>query len=784
MRRRTPFVYFVILLAIASTLYAQDDGVETPADSSDTAVPTAYDTYIIQSGDTLAVIAQRFNTTVEDLKAANSIAAGSRIEAGQVLLIPRAEAREVDFYVIQAGDTLYSISIRFNTSIGILQGLNQLGDSIEIVAGQRILVPAAEESSHELYVVQAGDTLFSIAKRFNTAVSVLQGLNGLADERELELGQPILAPKIDETRYEEYEIKPADTLYGIAQSFATSEETLMALNGIADRRDIAAGQMILIPRVDDAGYTIHVVQQGDTLFDISRVYNTTVAQLRSLNGIDGESDLTIGSSIIAPKVDETILDRYIVQSGDSLYSIAKRYNIDWPVLQALNRLADTRDLQESQAILVPKLAGVTLVLHVIQTGDTLEALAERHDTTVERIQALNGIADPSLIVLDKAIIIPAPAEIQARPGFGFGLQAFIDGARATDLAARAIKLGVDWVKIDVPWAKIETAPQVYSYAALDSMVAAMELAGLKIMLNVYDAPAWSRKTYTERLNSQFRDYAGPPENYDDFASFLANLVIRYAGLVDAYEIWKSPNLLKFWTVPVYTRAQEMTLDGDYGIPDEIQIGARYYVPLLEIAYETIKAHDEGALVVAAGLAPVGFNDNYNSIDTVTFLNNMLLEGAADVSDAIGAIFSASAAPPTLRCCDKPPGVDTHYESFLQYFVDLLAFYDETLMEHSLELPIIVTQLGWGTIEGANLAVPSTGFEWLHYTNEDEQALYVTQAYRIAQRLENVAAMFLYNLNGCAVGDAEACFFSLEDANGQMRPAFTAYQSVPKIAEAA
>ncbi len=693
MRRRTLFVCFLILLGFASSLYAQDDNGEAPADS---AVPTAYDSYIIQRGDTLLVIARRFNTTVERLKAANSIAGGARIYAGQVLLIPRGEARSVAVYEIQPGDTLYSIAKRFNTSIGILQGLNALGDSSQIVAGQHILVPSDS----------------------------------------------------------------------------------------ADASEIEGGQTAPAPRMDDAEYTVHVVQSGDTLFELSRMYNTTVDQLRSLNDLEGRSDLSVGRSIIVPKLDETILDRYIVQSGDSLYSIARRYDVEWPVLQALNRLADARDLRVGQAVLVPKLAGMSLVLHVIQTGDTLAELAEQYETTVERIQALNRIVDPSLIVLGKAILVPAPAEIQARPGFGFGLQAFIDGARANDLAGRATELGVEWVKIDVSWAEIETAPQVYSYAALDSMVAAMELAGLKIMLNVFDAPAWSRKTYSEKLNSQFRDYVGPPENYDDFAIFLANLVIRYAGLVDAYEIWKSPNLLKFWSAPVYTRPQEMTDDGDYGIPDQIQIGARFYVPLLEIAYETIKAHDEEALVVAAGLAPVGFNDNYNSIDTGTFLNNMLLEGAADVSDAIGAIFSASAAPPTLRCCDKPPGVDTHYESYLQYFVDLLAFYDETLLEHGLELPIIVTQLGWGTNEGANLAVPSTGFEWLHYTNEDEQALYVTQAYRIAQNLEYVAAMFLYNLNGCAVGDEEACFFSLEDADGQLRPAFAAYQSVPKIPEAA
>ena len=106
-----------------------------------------------------------------------------------------------------------------------------------------------------------------------------------------------------------------------------------------------------------------------------------------------------------------------MQAGDSLYSIAQRYGVDWPVLQALNRLVDARDIRVGQAILVPKLEGVTLVLHVIGRGDTLEELAEQYETTVQRIQALNGIADPSLIVLGKAILVPAPAEITGAPRF-------------------------------------------------------------------------------------------------------------------------------------------------------------------------------------------------------------------------------------------------------------------------------------------------------------------------------------------------------------------------------
>ncbi len=730
MYRHCRVVIALLLIAMAPYVNAQDDSVETSEQPEDYSVSAEFDTYIIQSGDSLYSIAQRFNTTVETLIAANSLSGDDRIIAGHVLLVPAADETQVDSYEVQPGDSLYSISRRFNTTVSVLQGLNELGDSSQIVAGETIAVPAMDESRYKVYVVAAEDSLSSIAERFQTDVSELRSLNDIADEH-----------------------------------------------------DLTEGQTILVPRIDDARFAVHVVQSGDTLFDISRLYNTTIAQLRSLNVFADGSDLAIGRSIIVPRVDETFLDRYIVQAGDSLYSIAKRFDVDLQVLQALNRLADIRDIRIDQALLVPKREGATLKIHLVQPGDTLEELAEIYETSVAVIQSLNGIADPSLIFLDSAILVPESKDILVRSGFGFGIQIFVEPGRADDLALAAKELGVGWIKLDVSWAEIETAPDVFSYSALDAMIAAMELAGFNIMLSVYDAPEWSRSSYIEDLNSQFKDYTGPPEDYDDFAAFLANLVTRYAGIVDAYEIWKSPNLVKFWTVPVYTRPREISDDGDYGIPDEIRMGARYYTPLLELAYSTVKSHDEKAMVIAAGLAPAGYGDNYNAIDTVTFLNNMLDAGAAKFSDAIGAIFSASAVPPTLQCCDKPPGVDSHYESFLQYFGDLLSFYEETLQEHGVDLPVVVTQLGWGTTDGANLAVPSTGFEWLIYTSEGEQALYVTQAYQIAQNMNFVESMILYNLNGCAAGDEEACFFSLEDADGRLRPVFDAYQAAPKRVEA-
>ena len=783
-RRRilTTFLFLFILTASVSAQETDTDDAEVTAAD---AAPATYDAYIVQRGESLFSIARQFNVTVDALRQANNYSEDRQLIAGQTILVPTGVQSYVEVYQVLPGDTLFGISKRFNTTLGILQGLNDIPDGRHIEVGQNILVPSLDQAALIVYQVVENDSLFSIAKRFSTAVSLLRTLNGIGDDSDLEAGQTILVPKIDEQRFETYEITESDSLYGISRRFATTEDALISLNGLASALDIQAGQSILVPRIDETKYEVYVVEEGDTLFHISRLYNTTVAQLRALNGVGGRLDLAVGRSILVPKVDESIFKRYIVKPGDSLYSISRRFDVSLAALQALNRLADVRSIQVDQAILLPILENETLDVYVVQLGDTLAKIAEAHNTTVQYLQSLNGINDPSLILLDETIVVPKPAELVVRPGFGFGIQVFIDGANASALADLVTRLGVNWVKIDVPWADIEKEQGVFQFSALDSMIAAMELANVNIMLNIYAAPDWSRTSYIETLNSRMRDYTGPPENLVHLSSFLANLVTRYAGLVDAYEIWKSPNLLKYWTVPVYHRTPEKTADGDYGVPDEIHLGANIYVRLLEVAYDTIKSHDQDALVITGGLAPVGFSDNYNSIDTGTYLNDMLLHGAADISDGVGVIFSASAVPPSLRCCDKPPGVDSHYESFLQYFTDLLDFYNDALETNGLsEMPLFVTQVGWGTREGTNLAIPSSGFEWLNYTSEAEQALYVTQAYEIVQNQGYPAAMFLYNLNGCSVGDEEACFFSLIDAAGAHRPALSQFADIPKTPDAA
>ena len=681
-------------------------------------------------------------------------------------------------YVAQAGDTLIGIAEELDTTLESLLAVNDMVEVGELFAGQQLLVPRLGSVILEPYAVRPGDTLFSIARAYQTSVGILMGLNALSDESAIDVGWTLLAPRARHAELETHIVAAGESLFGISRRYHTDVALLKSLNGIGDERDLRAGQKLFVPPVDDTRFEVYVTAPGDSLYNISRMYNTSLTQLRALNGIAGGQDLAVGRSLLVPRIDETVFDSVLVEPGDSLFGLARRHGLSLAALQALNRLGDPGAIAAGQRLLVPKLENAVLDLHITRAGESLASLAERYATSVELLRTLNAIDDPDLIQVDARLLVPKMAAPLARPGFGVGIQLFIDGGNAPALAAQVQQLGAGWVKIDVPWSRIEPERGRYDYADLDATVGAMALAELKILLNVFDAPAWSRQAYTAKLNSRMQENGGPPENLDDFARFLANLATRYAGLVSAYEIWKAPNLLKYWTVPIYDSEPARTADGDYGIPDGVELGARHYLPLLRVGYETIRSLDSAALVISAGLAPVGLSDGYNSIDTGAYLRDMLEYGAAELSDAIGAVFSASAVPPTLSCCDKPPGVDSHYESFLQYFPDLMRFYADALAEHGLaEMPIVVTQVGWGTREGSKIAIPSSGYEWLNYTSEREQALYVTQAYQIAQDIDSVSAMFLYNLNGCAVADEEACFFSLVDAAGQRRPVFAAFEAL-------
>lgn len=169
----------------------------------DDATDNEANTYIVSPGDSLSVIAKKFNTTINTLKEVNNLSTNT-IYVGQQLIIPVEIASEdvesASFtYTVVAGDSLSVIAKRYNTSVQAIKHANNLtGDTIYI--GQRLTIPLAEEKGEEQtlinYTVVSGDSLSEIAKRFNTSVNEIKRMNNLKSDLIL-VGQVLKIPRAE-----------------------------------------------------------------------------------------------------------------------------------------------------------------------------------------------------------------------------------------------------------------------------------------------------------------------------------------------------------------------------------------------------------------------------------------------------------------------------------------------------------------------------------------------------------------------------------------------------------
>ena len=158
--------------------------------------------YTVQWGDTLYSIARRYGTTVQAIAAANGITNPSLIRVGQVLCIPGGTVPPPPpptdcWYVVKAGDTLYRIALQYNTTIWYLASINGIPTNcFNIYVGQRLRVPCTvtPPPTGQCYVVQRGDTLYSLAIRWGTTVYAIMVKNGLSNPNYIYVGQVLCRP--------------------------------------------------------------------------------------------------------------------------------------------------------------------------------------------------------------------------------------------------------------------------------------------------------------------------------------------------------------------------------------------------------------------------------------------------------------------------------------------------------------------------------------------------------------------------------------------------------------
>ncbi len=273
--------------AATETEQPSEEDVEATPEPAEEPTQDTFD-YTVRSGDTLADIAFRFDTSVQTLRELNFLL-DDNIFAGQVLAVPYIEGMTVEgaptptpapfTYEVQPGDSLTSIAIKFGISSITLIEVNNIQDPNALAVGDLLLIPgyvppvAADDAASDTgsggetapaaesagdaftHVVKAGETLSGIAQQYGVSPASLASANNIGVGDVIRIGQELVIPGLSrqaalEAGATRHTVAAGESLSTIAQQYGVSTTALMAFNDITDPNKILVGQVLLIPPVE------------------------------------------------------------------------------------------------------------------------------------------------------------------------------------------------------------------------------------------------------------------------------------------------------------------------------------------------------------------------------------------------------------------------------------------------------------------------------------------------------------------------------------------------------
>lgn len=228
-------------------------------------------------------------------------------------------------HIVRSGENLGSIAQKYRISVKQLKTWNKL-KSNTIYPGQKLIVyssgapmaqagnsnPVERSTEQTIHVVKSGENLSVIAQKYKCSVTELKKWNGLKSNT-LQVGQklkvypPASASTTAEPAtstsngYEIYTVKSGDNLWDIAKKFnGVTVEQIRNLNNLDKNAVLKVGQKLKIRKTgsgSSSGFVIHTVKTGDSLWSISKKYGVSVEQLKELNGLNSKSVLKVGQKL-------------------------------------------------------------------------------------------------------------------------------------------------------------------------------------------------------------------------------------------------------------------------------------------------------------------------------------------------------------------------------------------------------------------------------------------------------------------------------------------------------
>lgn len=270
--------------ATDETAATDESAAETPASGDITGVNTERRSetfqYTVEEGDSLSWIAEKFGTTTQVLRELNFLPDDS-IQIGSVLEVPFVEGMTAEgaptptpgpfAYTVQQGDTLGSIAVKFNTSTVSIIEANELENPDALIVGSVLLIPDYTEEQPSADASTSGGQLS---------------------------GVPAVGEEVT------YIVQPGDTLGVIANSYGVTPDSIATANNITNRNVLRVGQKLIIPGVTQreaaaARGAIHTVQSGETLSEIAAQYDVTVNELKAVNQLTSDT-IAVGQELVIP----------------------------------------------------------------------------------------------------------------------------------------------------------------------------------------------------------------------------------------------------------------------------------------------------------------------------------------------------------------------------------------------------------------------------------------------------------------------------------------------------
>jgi LysM repeat protein len=243
-------------------------------------------------------------------------------------------------YTVRAGDTLGTISEKFQTPQQIIRELNFLLDD-NIFAGQILNIPYVPGMTAEgaptptpqpyRHTVVAGESLSSIAALYGVATIQIVEANNIQDPNAVAVGDELLIPGYQPVA---------------SPGPATDEEATAPVTGTSS--EIAPGDAV-----------VHVVQPGESFLSIAADYGVDPVELAAANNITNRNLIRVGQQLIIPGITQQDAIaargiRHTVKSGESLSTIAQQYGVTVEEIMAFNGIDDPNTIMVGQELIVPQ----------------------------------------------------------------------------------------------------------------------------------------------------------------------------------------------------------------------------------------------------------------------------------------------------------------------------------------------------------------------------------------------------------------------------------------------